>query len=282
MQPIFASSVTPILLAIALLLSTTPTAAAADEVLVGAGDIASCSYTRDSATAQLVQSISGTVFTTGDNVYPDGTHAQFADCYDPTWGLFKSRTRPTPGNHDYQTYKATAYRDYFGVPKWYAYDAGSWRIYALNSEVKTGRWSRQFAWLKADLVANPRQCVAAYWHRPVFSSGYHGNSTKMRRITRLLYNKGAELVIAGHDHDYERFAPMKWDGTLDTQRGIRHFVVGTGGAALYKFGTIKPNSEVRNNTTYGVLKLTLSASAYSWRFVPALGSFTDDGNGTCH
>ncbi len=263
--------------------------AAGDPVLVGAGDIASCSRSGDAKTAALVGGIPGTVFTAGDNAYPAGKIAQFEDCYDPTWGAFKDRTRPSPGNHDYETVDAGGYFAYFGSAAgdqgegYYAYDLGAWRIYALNSNCAPvggcGKGSPQLKWLKADLAANPTQCIAAYWHHPLFSSGAHGNQPKVRPFWRALYAAGADVVINGHDHDYERFAPQEPDGDRNTD-GIREFVVGTGGAERRPFGTIKANSQVRNATTFGVLKLTLHATSYDWTFVPQAGkTFSDSRKG---
>ena len=262
-------------------------------VLLGAGDIATCSGTNDEATADVVESLPGIVFTAGDNAYSDGSARDFAECYDPSWGRFRERTRPTSGNHEYRTPGASAYFDYFGPVAgapgqgWYAYDLGTWRVYSLNSNCSDiggcGSSSAQYAWLQADLAANQRRCVAAYWHHPRFSSGPHGPSSAMSSILRLLYDSGADVVLAGHDHMYERFAPMNSAGTADAARGIRHFVVGMGGAALYAPGPTRPNSELIESNTYGVLKLTLSWSAYHWAFVAAKGGeFTDQGSAGCH
>jgi hypothetical protein len=264
-----------------------------DPVVVGAGDIAACSLTADTATGKLVATIPGTVFTAGDNAYESGSAAEFADCYDPAWGGFKSRTRPVPGNHDYGTAGAAGYLGYFGSlagpvgQTWYAYDAGTWRIYALDSNCALvggcGTGSPQETWLKADLTANPRQCVLAIWHHPRFSSGAHGDDPITATLWNDLYNAGADLIVNGHDHDYERFAPQDPTGAKDTARGIREFVVGTGGASLRAFTTIRANSEVRNAATFGVLKLTLHSNGYDWGFVPIAGqTFTDHGSGTCH
>lgn len=277
-------------LAIALLRLPVPGAlAAGDPVLVGAGDIASCSSSGDAKTASLIANIPGTVFTAGDNAYPSGTLVQFQNCYGPTWGQFKARTRPSPGNHDYATAGASGYFTYFGSragdPKrgYYAYNLGTWRIYALNSNCSAvggcGATSPQTKWLKADLAANPRRCVLAYWHHPRFSSGAHGNHTKVAAFWEALYAARADVIISGHDHDYERFKKLTPWGSYSA-RGIRTFVVGTGGATLRPFGTILANSLVRNSTTFGVLKLTLRTGSYDWRFVPQAGkTFTDAGSG---
>ena len=264
--------------------SPTPTATESGSVvLVGAGDISVCSRTQDELTAQLLDNISGTVFTTGDNAYVDGTYAEYLNCYDPTWGRHKSRTKPSPGNHDYLTTGAAGYFQYFNnIPSYYAYDLGAWRIYALNSEINVSLSSPQVAWLANDLAANPRQCVLAYWHKPRWSSGAnHGDNMSMQAIWQMLYDAGAELVINGHEHQYERFAEMNASGAAVSQ-GLREIVAGTGGAVLYPFGAPKSASQVRNNTTYGVLKLTLRPNGYDWQFVPIAGStFTDSGSDDC-
>jgi hypothetical protein len=259
--------------------------AAGDPVLVGAGDIASCSSSDDGATAKVLAGIAGTVFTAGDNAYERGTLAEFGSCYDPTWGAFKSRTRPSAGNHDYETAGASGYFGYFGTRAgtagkgYYAYNLGSWRIYVLNSNCAAvggcGATSAQVSWLKTDLAANPRRCVLAYWHHPLFSSGVHGNNASLRGFWYALYAAHADVVINGHDHDYERFARQTPTGVASSS-GIREFVVGTGGRSLRDFVTVRPHSLFRNSATFGVLKLTLHATSYDWRFVPMAGkSFTD-------
>jgi hypothetical protein len=250
-------------------------------VLVGAGDISSCSNTGDEQTARLLDAIPGTVFTVGDNAYTAGTAAQFNDCYDPTWGRHKSRTMPVPGNHEYNTAGASGYFGYFNVPSYYAYDLGAWRIYALNSQIDVSATSEQLQWLQADLAANPRQCVLAYWHEPRWSSGKHGSNVEVQELWKTLYDAGADVVLNGHDHDYERFTQMNASGSA-VASGMREFVVGMGGAGFYSFVNILPTSQVRNANTFGVLKLTLSSSSYSWQFVPVAGkTFTDSGTTNC-
>lgn len=259
------------------------TTAAAGVVLVGAGDIATCGED-DLATAALLDSIAGTVFTTGDNAYRDGTAAQFRDCYGPGWGRHRGRTRPSPGNHDYHVTDAAGYFGYFGSRAgpagrgYYAYDRGAWRVYSLNSEVLS---AAQLAWLKADLAAHPSRCSLAYWHHPRFSSGRHGNRPEIGSLWRPLYLAGVELVVNGHDHDYERFAPQRPSG-LRTWKGIRQFVVGTGGAGLRDFESVQPNSLARQASAHGVLKLVLRDGSYSWRFVSVDGTYTDSGSARCH
>ena len=267
----------------------------ADPVLVGAGDISSCDQTRDEATAQLLDGIAGTVFTLGDNVYQDGTLAQFNECYRPTWGRHKDRTRPSPGNHDYHTSGATGYYTYFGAMAspldinctsnckgYYSYNLGDWHIVVLNSEINHSTGSAQEQWLRADLATNQSTCTLAYWHKPRFSSSRHGNNSGVQPFWQALYDYGADVVLNGHDHTYERFASQNPSGQADPLRGIREFIVGTGGADLYSFSTIRPNSEVRNNTTWGVLKLTLHPTSYDWEFIPVAGqTFRDSGTGDC-
>jgi hypothetical protein len=266
------------------------TAPATDEVvLVGAGDIAKCEILGGAvATARLLDNIPGTVFTTGDNAYDDGTAEQFQKCYGPTWGRHKDRTRPAPGNHDYHTEGARPYYDYFGELAgpygrgYYSYNVGAWHVVSLNSYVGTERGSSQLEWLKDDLAANKTDCILAYWHIPLFSSGPHGGDSKVREIWKLLYAAGADVVVNGHDHDYERFAPVDPEGKADPVKGIRQFVVGSGGGGVYKFKNPAKHSEVRDNTTYGVLKLTLGPGRYAWQYVPTQAQgFADSGTGVC-
>jgi len=260
------------------------TSSSGSVVLVGAGDITTCSDNNDEATAKLLDTISGTVFTAGDNAYSDGSYSEYVNCYDPTWGRHKSRTKPVPGNHEYLTSGAAGYFQYFNnISAYYAYNLGSWRIYALNSEIDVSSSSAQVSWLQSDLAAHPSQCVLAYWHKARWSSGNtHGSTSSMQTIWQVLYNAGADLVVAGHEHNYERFAEMNASGAVVSQ-GLREIVVGTGGASLYSFGGALSASQVRSSSAHGVLKLTLSATGYSWQFVPVAGSsFTDSGSSNCH
>ena len=260
-------------------------------VFVGAGDISDCGNNNDEATAQLLDNIAGTVYTLGDNAYSSGTATEFSQCYDPTWGRHKARTRPSPGNHDYNTSGAAPYYAYFGSNAgpagrgYYSFDLGDWHIISLNSEVSMSAGSAQETWLRADLAASTKQCTLAYWHKPRFSSGTnHGSLAAAQPLWQALYDFHAEIVLSGHEHNYERFAPQTPTGTADPANGIREFVAGTGGESHYNDeGTPLPNSEVFNGTTFGVLKLTLGAGTYSWQFIPVAGaSFTDSGSGTCH
>jgi len=277
-------------------LASTFNAKSDDPILVGAGDVASCDDLSGAyATAKLVEKIPGTVFVAGDLAYPNGSDEDFAKCYDPTWGRFKDRTRPAPGNHEYHSDGASGYNRYFGTaagdPKreYYSYDLGTWHILALNSECEQvggcDAASPQGKWLKEDLAQHPAGCTLAYFHKPLFSSGgAHGNDPLMKPLWDALYHAGADIVINGHDHNYERFAPQDPDGKADVQHGIREFVVGSGGKNSHRpVGPAKPNSEVRNGDTFGVLKLTLHAKSYDWDFVPEEGkTFKDSGSGTCH
>ncbi|MEO8273202.1 MAG: metallophosphoesterase [Chloroflexota bacterium] len=272
----------------------TPTGAPlAPATLIAAGDISSCSTSGDAATAALLDDLPGSIATLGDAVYPDGTRRQFADCYDPTWGRHQIRTRPAPGNHEYHTAGAAGYFGYFGAAAgdpatgYYAYDLGAWRIYSLNSNCTEiggcGERSAEVAWLAEDLAAHPSACVLAYWHHPRYSSAEHGSQASTDVLWDTLYAAGAELVLSGHDHDYERFAPLSGGGQVDEAAGIVQFVVGTGGFSHYAFTREVTGSLVRNNTAFGVLVLTLSPGAWASRFVPIAGqSFTDEAAGTCH
>jgi hypothetical protein len=259
-----------------------------DPVLVGAGDIASCSTTPDEATATLIDGIAGTVFTAGDNVYPNGSAAEYANCYEPAWGRFKARTKPSPGNHEYNTPGASGYYGYFGAAAgdpgkgYYSYDLGTWHIIMLNSEINVGTGSTQEQWLRADLAQHPSACTLAIWHRPRFSSGIgHGSDPAMQPLWQALYDFHADVIVNGHLHNYERFAPQSPSGTADAN-GIRQFVVGTGGIILTPLGAILPNSQVHNSDTYGVIKFTLHRGSYDWQFIPVAGqTFTDAGTALC-
>jgi hypothetical protein len=261
-------------------------------ILVGAGDIATCGLDGDEATADLLDRLPGAVFTAGDNAYEDGTPAQFANCYDPSWGRHLDRTRPAAGNHDWLTRGAAGYLDYFGSSStnaegqtWYSYDLGDWHVIVLDSNCEMvdgcGPDSPQGVWLAADLGASRARCAVAIWHHPRFSSGEHGSDPVTDPFWRALTAAGADVVVNGHDHDYERFAPQDADGVPDGA-GIREFIVGTGGAALRDFPTLAPNSVVRSSLAHGVLELTLQPGGYVWRFISTDGSFSDQGSATCH
>jgi hypothetical protein len=265
-----------------------------DPVLVGAGDIASCGLDGDTQTAKLIEGVAGTVFTAGDNAYETGSAQEFGNCYDPTWGRFKDRTRPAAGNHDWGTPNAQGYRDYFGAAAvndagdtWYSYDLGTWHVIVLDANCANvggcGADSKQGKWLAADLVAHPAFCTMAIWHQPRFSSGdEHGNDPSVGPFWDALHAAGADVVVNGHDHDYERFAPQDPQGRIDRQRGIREFVVGTGGASLRGFSKPVANSELRLSLGPGVIKFTLHAQSYDWQWIPAASQVTDSGSAPCH
>ena len=288
-------------------------------MIAAAGDIAcgtaavttgsSCHYGLTASVITADPSITD-VLTLGDLQYECGDYTNFLRFYDPTWGLFRARTHPAIGNHEYvaapssgcdptSTVPGQGYFDYWnGVGAasgpagdrdrgYYSYEVGSWHLIALNSNCPKvggcGATSPEATWLRADLAAHPAACTLAYWHHPRFSSGEHGDNIIVAPFWDILYAAGVDVVLNGHDHDYERFAPQTPAGVADPVTGIRQFVVGTGGKSHYAFTAIKPNSEVQNGDTFGVLKLTLHAQGYDWQFAPEAGrSFTDAGSGACH
>jgi acid phosphatase type 7 len=261
--------------------------------LYAAGDIAGCEWTTDEQTGDVLEARTGAIAALGDTVYSNGTHAEYADCYEPAWGAVKARTRPAPGNHEYHTPGAAGYYGYFGAAAgdpsqgYYSYDVGTWHVVVLNSNcevVSCAAGSPQDEWLRADLAATEAKCTLAYWHQPRFSSGFHGSHSAVAPFWDALYEHGAELVLGGHEHSYERFAPQRPDRAPDPAFGIRQFVVGTGGAPLRGPGaTPAANSERFESSSHGVLELALGEGTYTWAFVPVPGSsLTDTGSGTCH
>lgn len=243
-----------------------PQLAEGDALLVGSGDIAKCGsqleYAR--ATAALVKQFpDATVFTAGDNAYESGTAEQFANCYDATWGAFKERTHPTPGNHDHRSKGAQPYLDYFGVKPFYSFEVKSWHVVALDSMLDMTADSPQAKWLDSDLAATKQRCIAAIWHHPRYSSGPHGlqpndPGRKTAALWSILAAHHATLIVNGHDHHYERFAPRD---------GLRQFIIGTGGAELYPSVGNAEGSEARDDQHFGILVLTLHPSSYEWRFL---------------
>jgi acid phosphatase type 7 len=263
----------------------------APETLIAAGDIAG-DTPGDEQTAALLDQIPGTVAALGDLAYEDGTAAEFATWYAPTWGRAYARTRPAPGNHEYQTPGAAGYFGYWGpiagdpAQGWYSYDLGPWHVVSLNSNCSfiggCGAGSAQEKWLRADLASHQARCTLAYWHHPRFSGGVVGGSSMMQPLWQALYELNADLVLVAHAHNYQRFAPMTAAGVPNANRGLREFVVGTGGRSHHAAGAVT-NLELANDTTFGVLKLTLNAAGYDWQFVPVAGaSFTDSGSAACH
>jgi acid phosphatase type 7 len=285
----------------ALVSCASPTApSSGPAVFVGAGDIADCTPGA-ALTAALLDEIPGTVFAAGDLAYPTGRAVDFRDCYDPTWGRHKSRTRPAIGNHDAQgvTPSGLAYFDYFNAfpgqagPRdggYYSFRLGDWTIIALNSETDVRAGSPQAAWLRAELATRSSSrlsppkaapCTLAFWHRPLFASGQNGNAPEMRDLWTILADAGADLVVTAHDHLYQRFAPQTADGVADPVRGLRSFVVGTGGAPLRDATRTQANTEVVLSRVWGVLKLTLSDGRYDWEFISVTREVLDAGSGTC-
>jgi 3',5'-cyclic AMP phosphodiesterase CpdA len=265
------------------------------------GDIARCAYrdpkyapaagTADTVAAGLAADPQAVVLTLGDNTYPVGAMKEFTDCYAPTWGRFKDRTWPSPGNHEYYTRGAVPYFQYFGARAahgWYSLEIGSWHVVSLDSNLGPAAHAAQIEWLRADLASHPARCTLAFWHHPLYSSGGHGNVPKMHDAWALLMQAGAELVLSGHDHDYERFAPQDADGHLDEARGMRQFVVGTGGTYPTPFLLTVAHSELRDASRTGVLKLHLREGGYDWEFLESSRVTTlgvappDKGSGVCH
>jgi hypothetical protein len=264
-----------------------------DPVVNAAGDIAYCGNNNDEATAQLLDNMPGTVVTLGDNVYDSGTASEFSNCYDPTWGRHKARTTPVLGNHEYVTSGASGYFNYFGAAAgdptqgFYDYRLGAWHVIVLNSNCTAiggcGAGSPQEQWLRNVLAISDAECTIAVWHHPRFSSGgVHGSNTGMGAFWQALYDYGADVILNGHEHFYERFGMQDPDGTADAVYGLRQITAGTGGRSSYGFGTPLPNSDVRGQP-YGVLKMILHDTSYSWEFTPVAGqTFTDAGSSSCH
>ena len=268
-------------------------------VLVGAGDIASCKDPEGArATAKLIEQIPGTVFAAGDLAYEKGSAEDFKNCYDPAWGRFKDRTKPALGNHEYADPTASGYFQYWGKQAgptgkgFYSYDLGAWHVVVMNTNCGAqglgdcGNSSPQETWLKEDLAKHPNACILAYGHHALFSSGVfksHAVHPELKQLWEDLYAAHADLILAGHEHSYERFAPQDPEGKTDPANGIREIVAGTGGRSHDLLGFAAPNSEIREWGTFGVLKLTLSPGKYTWEFIPEEGkSFRDSGSGTCH
>ncbi len=293
------------------------TQASADPVVMAAGDIACGTNSTGGSCVQaltsdlLVNGAPDAVLPLGDNQYECGELSDFTSYYGPTWGRVLSKTHPVIGNHEYNTNGTTCsgrpvgapgYYSYFGSRAtplesgctvnclgYYSYDLGAWHLIALNSVCNQGGLcavgSQQYQWLQADLAAHPGRCTLAYYHHPRWTSGQQGETLAMAPMVQLLYNAGADLVLNGHDHDYERFAPMAPDGSVDPARGIREIVVGTGGRNPTSFIAVKPGSEVQDARTFGVLRLGLHPDSYDWSFLPVAGAtsgFSDSGSQPCH
>jgi len=260
-----------------------------DPVILMAGDVAQCDVPGAAATAQLLQDNKHSILALGDLAYPNGSVEDYARCYAPHWGPFKPRTYPAPGNHEYGTPGASGYFQYFGARAgepgkgYYSFNLGTWHIISLNSNRELELGTPQLEWLEADLRQHRQRCVLAYWHHPRFSSGPHGPNAKLQAIWSVLAKHGVSVVVTGHDHLYERFAPLNAEGRVDAQQGIRSFVAGTGGAKLYEMKQRHPASEIVETKSWGVLKMTLRDTHYEWEFLPVAGAtFRDAGSGQCN
>jgi acid phosphatase type 7 len=275
-------------------INASPTPLPAEVILVGAGDIGRCDRTTDEDTATIVEQRPGIVFTLGDNAYEHGSADEYRDCFGSSWGRLKDRIElPVPGNHEYETRDATGYKEYFGDravrdgATWYSVDLGAWHVVVLDStcnrvEGGCGADSPQVSWLREDLATSDARCTLALFHHPRFSSGDHGSDDDVAPFWDALYEADADLVLNGHEHDYERFAPQGPAGNADDQRGIMQLIVGTGGAELREFKDPVANSRVRSSYAYGVIELGLSQNGWRWQFYPTDNSFTDAGSGSCH
>jgi acid phosphatase type 7 len=263
------------------------------ETILVAGNIATCGTTNDETTAAVLDTLPGTIFTLGDNAFPDGSAEAYRDCYEPSWGRHKARTYAALGNHEYNSGAATASFDYFGQrvgPRdlgYYSVDLGNWHIIVLNISDAKGfeEGSDQDRWLQKDLKENSKACALAIWHGTRFFSSNTVGWTSNAFVTPVwerLYAAGVDVVLNGQQHQYERFPPMTPTGTPDEAQGIRQFNVGTGGESTEMPIALAQHSEALSDA-FGILKLTLDAGTYSWEFVPVVpGQFSDTGSGTCH
>ena len=274
--------------------STSPTPLPVEVVLLGAGDIGRCDRTTDEDTAALLEQRPGIVFTLGDNAYDRGSAEEFRDCFGSSWGRIKDRIElPVPGNHEYETRDAAGYKEYFGEravrdgATWYSVDIGAWHVVVLDSTCDRvpggcGPDSPQLDWLRTDLASSDARCTLALFHHPRFSSGDHGSDDDVAPFWDVLYKAGADLVLNGHEHDYERFAPQDPAGNADDERGITQLIVGTGGTELREFKDPVANSRVRSSLAHGVIELRLAQTGWRWQFHATDRSFTDAGTGRCH
>ena len=265
-----------------------------------AGDIADCrnktpAQSNAAQTAAQLETLlrdapNASIITPGDHVYENGTAQEYSACYSPTWGRFKQKTFPAPGNHDYHTPLAASYYDYFGAragPErrgYYSFDVAGWHVVSLNSNIADDNGAEQIKWLREDLAASNTRCTIAYWHHALFTSSLRGNNRMMKTAWKILHEAGADIVLSAHDHHYERFIPQDAEGNADVTRGVREFLVGTGGANLSPvIDPPRQNSEVQITRTFGVLQLDLQEGQYTWEFIPTTTSdASDSGAGVCH
>ena len=270
-----------------LLPGTGPGPLAQTTVLLAAGDIGTCGSVGAARTGEMLDGLEGTILAVGDLAYPHGTADDFVNCYDPVWGRHKGRTRPAPGNHEYETAAAQPYFDYFGASAgpaglgYYSFKAGDWLVLSLNSNIPVGNATAQGQWIRSELTANSSHCTLAYFHHPLYSSGPNGDNARLAGLWQLLYDMGVDVIVNGHEHIYERYGPMSPDGQRNDTKGIRQFIVGTGGAGLYSISRLHPVSEVQV-IAHGLLKLTLSAQGYQWEFLTVNGARGDFGQDICH
>lgn len=264
-----------------------PTTAPPSTVLLAAGDVGVCGSRPALETGLMLDSLGGTILAVGDLAYRHGSTEDFATCYDPVWGRHKARTRPATGNHEYESAGAQPYFDYFGSQAgpaglgYYSFRAGDWLVLSLNSNLPIGSATAQGQWIRSELTADGPRCSLAYFHHPLYSSGPNGDNARLAGLWQMLYERGVDVIVSAHEHLYERYAPMSPDGQRDDARGIRQFIVGTGGAGLYTVMRAHPQSEVQL-VAHGLLKLTLAAQGYSWEFLQVGGARADSGVGVCH
>jgi hypothetical protein len=255
-------------------------------VLIGAGDIGWCGSSGTAQTGRMIGRTPGDVFVAGDIAYPQGSSENFMNCFDPFWGHAAGRWLPVPGNHDYDTPGAAGYFDYFGPaagPRgagYYQRTLGEWQVLLINSNIAAQAGTPQYEFVRQALALPERRCQMAIWHHPVFTSGPNGPTTAMRQMLALLNDRGVDVVVNGHEHFYERFSRQDAEGR-PTETGLRQFIVGTGGAPLYNFVTVAPNSAVRI-ASFGIIRFTLRPDAYDWEFEDVDGIIGDTGSTPCH
>jgi hypothetical protein len=264
-----------------------PTPPPPSTVLLAAGDVGVCGSRPAIETGLMLDSLAGTILAVGDLAYRHGTAEDFANCFDPVWGRHKARMRPSPGNHEYESSGAQPYFDYFGGlagpsgQGYYSFRAGDWLVLSLNSNLPVGGSTAQGQWIRSELSASSSRCTLAYFHHPLYSSGPNGDNARLAGLWQMLYEQGVDVIIGAHEHMYERYAPMSPDGQRNDARGIRQFIVGTGGAGLYTVMRTHPQSEAQI-VAHGLLKLTLTAQGYGWEFLQVGGLRSDVGADVCH